>query len=104
MSKCCINNPFDLGCVTCDVTNILIESAEFTSDFGDWYVHWHFNNRIIKEKLTYSEGANPELNLSNRNEDYLYTGQIIKPSGEIFTWTHESVEYDGFKLKIKYIS
>lgn len=102
---CCSNNIYGGFCQfsTCDTFKIADDVVVGTGQEGDWILQFDWLGAEYKIIAGLIEGDIIQFPLSGLNEACEVVAAIIKPSGDIFTFTIEAVEYDAFILKTKLI-
>ena len=102
MSCCnCCEKTLNLGCLNaCDAvfnTRIIVD----TSTQGTWILQLSFGSVSVYYSTTVVDGEAVYFTMTNLNENYTYTGQIIDPSGIIVKVEVDGIEYDCIEFSTK---
>ena len=97
----CCENTLNLGCLNaCDaVFNTGIIADALTA--GRWYLILTFGSISITYFIDVKDGDSVIFTMTNLNENYTYTGQVINPQGEIVNFEVDGIEYDCFEFSTK---
>jgi hypothetical protein len=99
----CCENTLNLGCLNaCDAvynTGIVVDALSV----GTWILQLSFGSVIIYYSTFVNDGETVIFTLTNLNENYTYTGQIIDPNGEIVKIEVNNIEYDCIEFSTKII-
>jgi hypothetical protein len=97
----CCENTLILGCLnSCDAvfdTRIVVD----TSTQGTWILQLSFGSVSVYYSTTVVNGESVSFTMTNLNENYTYTGQIIDPNGEIIKVERDGIEYDCIEFSTK---
>jgi len=97
----CCENTLNLGCInSCDAvfdTRIVVD----TSTQGTWILQLSFGSVSVYYSTTVVDGESVSFTMTNLNENYTYTGQIIDPSGIIVKVEVNGIEYDCIEFSTK---
>jgi hypothetical protein len=97
----CCENTLILGCInSCNArldTNITVDALTE----GIWILQLTFGSVSVYYSLYFADGAKVKFDMTNLNENYTYTGQIISPLGEIVNIEKDGIEYDCIEFSTK---
>lgn len=94
MSCICCDNKLNLGCVTtCDALTI-----SYTSPTTETYTLLvDFGQQLIEIPADITTGNELVFDISNLNQAYTFTGQIMNEAGDILTFRDtNNIDYDCF--------
>ena len=99
----CCEKTLNLGCLNaCNaVYNTGIIADAITA--GTWVLELTFGSVNIYYSVDVLDGETVIFTLTNLNENYTYSGQIIDPNGEIVTLEVNGIEYDCIEFSTKII-
>lgn len=99
----CCKNTLNLGCFNaCNyIYNTGIVANALTA--GVWVLELTFGSVNIYYSVDVKDGDMVIFTLTNLNENYTYSGQIIDPNGEIITLEVNGIEYDCIEFSTKTI-
>jgi len=99
----CCEKTLNLGCLNaCNAiynTGIVVELATE----GTWVLELSFGSVNVYYSVDVIAGETVIFTLSNLNENYTYSGQIIDPNGEIVNIEIDGIEYDCIEFSTKII-
>jgi hypothetical protein len=98
----CCEKTLNLGCInSCDAsfnTNILVDAL----NEGVWVLQLSFGSVfVVNYSTSVVDGESVSFTMTNLNENYTYTGQIIEPKGEIVNIVIDGIEYDCIEFSTK---
>lgn len=99
----CCKKTLNLGCLNaCNAVYDTGIIAELATE-GVWVLELTFGSVNLYYSVEVKAGDSIIFTLTNLNENYTYSGQIIDPNGEIVTLEVDGIEYDciEFSTKIK---
>lgn len=100
--NCCVNT-LKLGCLNaCNAvynTGIVVDALTE----GVWVLELTFGSINIYYSVDVFDGETVIFTLTNLNENYTYSGQIIDPNGEIVTLEVNGIQYDCIEFSTKTI-
>ena len=97
----CCEKTLNLGCI--NSCNALFNTgivADVLNE-GVWVLQLTFGSISIYYSDNVVEGDTIVFDMPNLNENYTYTGQIIKPNGEILNIEVDGIEYDCIEFSTK---
>lgn len=99
----CCEKSLNLGCLNaCNaIYNTGIVADALTE--GTWVLELTFGSVNIYYSVDVLDGETVIFTLTNLNENYTYSGQIIDPNGEIVTLEVNGIEYDCIEFSTKII-
>lgn len=99
----CCEKSLNLGCFNaCDyIYNTGIVADALTE--GVWVLELTFGSVNVYYSVYAKDGDTVIFTLTNLNENYTYSGQIIDPNGEIVTLEVDGIEYDCIEFSTKII-
>lgn len=99
----CCEKTLNLGCLNaCNaIYNTGIVADALTE--GVWVLELTFGSVNIYYSVSVADGETVIFTLTNLNENYTYSGQIIDPNGEIVTLEVDGIEYDCIEFSTKII-
>ena len=99
----CCEKSLNLGCLNaCNAiynTGIVVDALTE----GVWVLELTFGSVNIYYSVDVLDGETVIFTLTNLNENYTYSGQIIDPNGEIVTLEVDGIEYDCIEFSTKII-
>jgi hypothetical protein len=99
----CCEKTLNLGCLNaCNAvydTGIVVDALTA----GTWVLELTFGSVSIYYSVDVLDGETVIFTLTNLNESYTYSGQIIDPNGEIVTLEVNGTEYDCIEFSTKII-
>jgi hypothetical protein len=99
----CCEKTLNLGCLNaCNAvydTGIVVDALTE----GVWVLELTFGSVSIYYSVDVEDGETVIFTLTNLNENYTYSGQIIDPNGEIVTLEVNGIEYDCIEFSTKII-
>jgi hypothetical protein len=97
----CCENTLILGCLnSCNAsfnTGIVVDALSE----GTYILQLSFGSISIYYSTIVFDGFNVNFTLTNLNENYTYTGQIIDPNGEVVKIEVDGIEYDCIEFSTK---
>jgi hypothetical protein len=97
----CCENTLNLGCInSCDAvfnTGIVVDAL----NEGIWVLQLSFGSISIYYSIDVLDGETVIFTMTNLNENYTYTGQIIDPNGEVVKIEVDGIEYDCIEFSTK---
>lgn len=100
----CCEKTLNLGCLNaCNAiynTGIVVDALTA----GVWVLELTFGSVNIYYSVDVLDGETVIFTLTNLNESYTYSGQIIDPNGEIVTLEVNGIEYDCIEFSTKIIT
>jgi len=97
----CCEKTLNLGCLNaCDAvynTGIVVDALTE----GVWVLQLSFGSVSVYYSVDVLDGETVIFTLTNLNENYTYTGQIIDPSGVIVKIEVNGIEYDCIEFSTK---
>ena len=97
----CCEKTLILGCInSCEAvfnTRIIVDILTQ----GTWILQLSFGRVSIYYTINVVDGELVIFEMTNLNENYTYTGQIIDPNGEILKVEVNGIEYDCFEFSTK---
>ena len=97
----CCENTLNLGCInSCDAVFDTGIVADALTE-GIWVLQLSFGSISVYYSTIVFDGFNVNFTLTNLNENYTYTGQIIDPKGEIVNIVIDGIEYDCIEFSTK---
>lgn len=99
----CCEKSLNLGCFNaCNfIYNTGIVADALTA--GTWILELTFGSVNVYYSVYVLDGETVIFTLTNLNENYTYSGQIIDPNGEIVTLEVNGIEYDCIEFSTKII-
>lgn len=99
----CCEKTLNLGCLNaCNgIYDTGIVADAITA--GTWVLELTFGSVNIYYSVDVLDGETVIFTLSNLNENYTYSGQIIDPNGEIVKLEVNGIEYDCIEFSTKII-
>lgn len=99
----CCEKSLNLGCFNaCNfIYNTGIVADALTA--GTWILELTFGSVNVYYSVDVLDGETVIFTLTNLNENYTYSGQIIDPNGEIITLEVNGIEYDCIEFSTKII-
>lgn len=99
----CCEKSLNLGCFNaCDYIYDTGIIADFFNE-GVWVLELTFGSVNLYYSRQVFANQNVIFTLTNLNENYTYSGQIIDPNGEIVTLEVNGIEYDCIEFSTKII-
>lgn len=99
----CCEKTLNLGCLNaCDAvynTGIVVDALTE----GTYILELTFGSVNIYYSVDVLDGETVIFTLTNLNENYTYSGQIIDPNGKIINIEVDGVEYDCIEFSTKII-
>lgn len=99
----CCEKTLNLGCLNaCDAvynTGIVVDALTE----GTYILELTFGSVNIYYSVDVEDGETVIFTLTNLNENYTYSGQIISPNGEVINIEVDGVEYDCIEFSTKII-
>ena len=99
----CCEKTLNLGCLNaCNAiynTGIVVDALTE----GVWVLELTFGSVNIYYSVDVLDGETVIFTLTNLNESYTYSGQIIDPNGEIVILEVNGIEYDCIEFSTKII-
>lgn len=99
----CCEKTLNLGCLNaCDAvynTGIVVDALTE----GTYILELTFGSVNIYYSVDVEDGETVIFTLTNLNENYTYSGQIIDPNGKIINIEVDGVEYDCIEFSTKII-
>jgi len=97
----CCENTLILGCInSCDASFDTGIVADALTE-GVWVLQLTFGSISIYYSIDVLDGETVIFTMTNLNENYTYTGQIIDPSGVIVNIEVNGIEYDCIEFSTK---
>jgi hypothetical protein len=97
----CCENTLNLGCLnSCDAVFDTGIVADALTE-GVWVFQLSFGSISIYYSIDVLDGETVIFTMTNLNENYTYTGQIIDPSGVIVNIEVNGIEYDCIEFSTK---
>ena len=99
----CCEKTLNLGCFNaCNfVYNTGIIADALTA--GVWVLELTFGSVNVYYSVDVADGETVIFTLTNLNENYTYSGQIISPDGEVINIEVDGIEYDCIEFSTKII-
>lgn len=100
----CCEKTLNLGCLNaCNaVYNTGIVADALTA--GVWVLELTFGSVNVYYSVDVADGETVIFTLTNLNENYTYSGQIISPDGEVIKLEVDGIEYDCIEFSTKIIT
>lgn len=100
----CCEKTLNLGCFNaCNfVYNTGIVADALTA--GVWVLELTFGSVNVYYSVNVLDGETVIFTLTNLNENYTYSGQIIDPNGEVINIEVDGIEYDCIEFSTKIIT
>lgn len=100
----CCEKTLNLGCFNaCNfVYNTGIIADALTA--GIWVLELTFGSVNVYYSVDVADGETVIFTLTNLNENYTYSGQIISPDGEVINIEVDGIEYDCIEFSTKIIT
>lgn len=99
----CCEKTLNLGCLNaCDAvynTGIVVDALTE----GTYILELTFGSVNIYYSVNVLDGETVIFTLTNLNENYTYSGQIIDPNGKIINIEVDGIEYDCIEFSTKII-
>jgi hypothetical protein len=97
----CCENTLNLGCInSCDAVFDTSIVADALTE-GIWVLQLSFGSISIYYSIVVLDSETVIFTMTNLNENYTYTGQIIDPNGEIIKVVRDGIEYDCIEFSTK---
>ena len=100
----CCEKTLNLGCLNaCGAvynTGIVVDSITE----GTWVLELTFGSVNIYYSVDVLDGETVIFTLTNLNENYTYTGQIVDPNGNVVKIKVDGIEYDCIEFSTKIIT
>jgi hypothetical protein len=100
----CCEKTLNLGCLNaCGAvynTGIVVDSITE----GTWVLELTFGSVNIYYSVDVLDGETVIFTLTNLNENYTYTGQIVDPNGNVVKIEVNGIEYDCIEFSTKIIT
>ena len=100
----CCEKTLNLGCLNaCGAvynTGIVVDSITE----GTWVLELTFGSVNIYYSVDVLDGETVIFTLTNLNENYTYTGQIVDPNGNVVKIKVNGIEYDCIEFSTKIIT
>lgn len=99
----CCEKTLNLGCL--NACNAIYDTGIVADAItaGTWILELTFGSVNIYYSVDVLDGETVIFTLSNLNENYTYSGQIIDPNGEIVMIEVNGIEYDCIEFSTKII-
>ena len=100
----CCEKSLNLGCFNaCNFvynTGIVVDALTE----GVWVLELTFGSVNVYYSVDVLDGETVIFTLTNLNENYTYSGQIINPNGEVVNIEFNGIEYDCIEFSTKIIT
>lgn len=99
----CCQNTLNLGCF--NACNFVYNTGIFAdaTNAGTWILELTFGSVNVYYSTNANKNEEVIFTLTNLNENYTYSGQIIDPNGEIINIEIDGIEYDCIEFSTKTI-
>lgn len=99
----CCEKTLNLGCL--NACNAIYDTGIVADAItaGTWVLELTFGSVNIYYSVDVLDGETVIFTLTNLNENYTYSGQIIDPNGEIVIFEVNGIEYDCIEFSTKII-